>query len=126
MWAREVPDLQAAIELAKTWTDREVLVGFSLRHVVASMGLPHAQPYGMKETNFGLPLLLDAVKQKQLAHEHSELMYAQASGARLKTSDSGTMSLSVKGSASTITGLKLTAWCLWFEKSRASDSPAVW
>jgi hypothetical protein len=126
LWAREVPGLREAIDLALTWTDREVMVGFSLRHVVGPMGLRHAIPYGMKETALGTPLLLDTVKQGQLAHEHSELMDRAMAGARVKVSDAGTMTLSIKTSASNVTGVKLAAWLLLHERNRGNESPAVW
>jgi hypothetical protein len=126
LWVREVEDVRAAVALAQSWTNAEVLVGFSLRHVVATMGLSHAVAFGMKETAFGLPLLLEAVKHGGLAHEHSEVMSRQASGARVKVSDSGVMSLSVKNSEGSVTGLKLIAWMLWAEKGRAQEAPAVW
>jgi hypothetical protein len=126
VWAREVPDVASAVELARSWTDAEVLVGFSLRHVVAAMGLRHAIPFGAKETALGVPLLVEAVRQGRVAQEHSEVMSRQAAGARVKVSDSGVMSLSVKGSSGNVTGLKLAAWLLWHEKGRGSESPAVW
>jgi hypothetical protein len=126
VWARELPDVRAAVEQALSWTDREVIVGFSLRHVVATMGLKHVVPFGAKETAFGVPLLVEDVRHGRLAHEHSEEMSRQASGARVKVTDSGVMSLSVKGSSGNVTGLKLAAWLLWHEKSRPKESPAVW
>jgi hypothetical protein len=127
LWVQEVADVQAGVELAHRWSDGgEVLVGFSLRHVVAPMGLRHAIPYGMKETALGTPLLLDTVKQGQLAHEHSELMDRAMAGARVKVSDAGTMTLSIKTSASNVTGVKLAAWLLLHERNRGNESPAVW
>jgi hypothetical protein len=127
LWVEEVENIAAAVELANRWADGgQVLVGFSLRHVVGQYGLRHVVPYGMKETAMGTPLLVQAVKDGALSHEHSEMMDRAMSGARVKTTDSGAMNLSVKSSAGNVTGVKLAAWLLLHERNQETESPTIW
>ena len=125
-WYRDVADLRAAVALAKEWTDREVIVGYSLRAAVENLSLPFAVAYGAKETALGTPLLLEAVKAASIAHEHQQEVTAQFEGMRTRMSDAGVMSLSARDSAGPVMAGKLLAWALWFERSRPTEVPAVW
>lgn len=125
-WYREVNNVQEAVTLAQKWTSGEVLVGISLRHTVTQMGIAHPVAYGAKETNLGLPHLIEAVKNGSIRHEHDEILALQAMGAKVNTSDAGVMSLSVKGSTHGVLGLKLAAWLNLHARNQVHEMAAVW
>jgi hypothetical protein len=127
VWYREYPSLAEALPAALLWQPEDWIVGYSLRSVQeVTTSLPYCTPYGSKETAMALPLLLEAVKRGTFAHEHSELVDAQAAGALLVTTDTGGLRLSVKESEGSVLGLKLIAWTLLFARTRQDVAPAIW
>ena len=125
-WYRECGSVEKAIEQAIAWTNGEIVVGMSLRNAVPAMGVAHPVPYGARQTGIGLPLLIEAVKKRRLAHEHTDDLIAAAEGVRTRMSDAGMMSLSVKTSKGSVLPFKLLSWLLLRDRDAPEEIPAVW
>jgi hypothetical protein len=124
-WYREFDTFAEALKQALDWNPDDMVVGLSLQPLALKLGV-QADAYSIRETSNSTPLLLETVKRRALAHEHSEMMSMEAEGAIVVTTDTGGLRLSVKGSSGSILGLKLTGWCLLRDRDAANDAPAIY
>jgi hypothetical protein len=125
-WYRAFDRLEDAVPAALAWEPSQVLVGLSMRDAAMRLGVNHPTAYGMRETSIGTPLLMEAVRRGDIAHEHAPALDDQAAGAKVSTSDAGVVRLSVKGSRGSVLGMKLLAWCLVWERGQGRAVAAIW
>jgi hypothetical protein len=126
VWYREFTSLAGAFDLVLAWQPSEVIVGISLKSAALKAGLVDPLGFGAKETTVSAPLLVDAVKNGTLAHEHTAALLAAAEGAVMNLTDSGTLRLSVKQSAGSVLPAKLFGWLLLAERNRLRITPKIW